>query len=291
MAILSIQSHVSYGYVGNNAAGYALHGLDHEIWPVHTVLFSNHPGYGSFGGDVQPVESIRAILDGLLDLGIASKCDAVLSGYLGRAGTGHAVRDAVERIRRVNRDMIYVCDPVIGDVDEGIYVDPDVVDVFRDHLLPCADVITPNAFELSVLSGHPVHSIDDALVAARQILVVGPSIVIVTSVTDDDRDGQLSTLLVTRDKAWEVQSPELASPVKGAGDLLSALWLGRYLKGEHPEQALAAAVSSVYAIIESAAANGGQELPLTESRQLVRVPGQIMNLKLLNNKDGYPVIE
>jgi pyridoxine kinase len=281
MAILSIQSHVSFGYVGNSAAGIALHCLGHEIWPVHTVLFSNHPGYGTFQGDVQKPESVGRILSGLLDRGIGQNCDAVLSGYLGHGETGEAVAGTVAAIRAINAKTIYVCDPVMGDLEEGVYVAPEVVNVIADKLVPTADIITPNAFELSVLSGAAVGSIDDALLASQGLIGAGPLMVIVTSVTDPNQPDRLNTLMVTNNQAWSVSCPKRVNPPKGAGDLLSALWLGRYLKGLSGEQALAVAVSSCYALIQRAEREGIPELPLVSAQHLIKTPDSNFEAELL----------
>jgi len=279
MAIISIQSHVSYGYVGNSAAQVVLQFLGHEVWPVHTVLFSNHPGYGSYRGDIVATETVRSILSGLLQRCSGKNCDAVLSGYLGCADTGFIVEKAMDQIRQTSSDAIYVCDPVIGDAEEGVYVESGLVDVFQKHLIPAADVITPNAFELSLLSGLAVNSVGDALRAARKLMNPEPSIVIVTSVLDADQPDHLNTLLITPDQAWAVSSPMLAHPPKGAGDLLSALWLGRYLGGEPAEQALKMAVSSVFSLIRNAGRVGEAELPLVRGRQLLREPEILMSIR------------
>jgi len=282
MAILSIQSHVSFGYVGNSAAQFALQYLGQEVWPVHTVLFSNHPGHESFRGEVLPTEDIQSVLLGLLDLPIDGECEAILSGYLGNAETGAMLEDIIWRIQGENRHLIYVCDPVIGDIKEGTYVDPELIKVFLDDLIPLAEVITPNAYELSKLTGDPVTSITDALKAARKLMKLGPSITIVTSVLDPDQPDQLNTLLITPDRAWNVPSPILLNPTKGAGDLLSALWLAWHLEGHPPERALQEAVSSVFPLIRSARPDDMQEFPLISSRHLLCSPDYRLQLKTLD---------
>jgi len=282
MAILSIQSHVSFGYVGNSAAQFALQYLGYEVWPVHTVLFSNHPGHESFRGEVLPTEKIKSVLLGLLDLPIDGECEAILSGYLGHKETGIMLDEIISWFQGENRHLIYVCDPVIGDIKEGTYVAPELVKVFRDDLIPLATVITPNAYELSELTGDPVGSINNALKAARKLMNLGPSIAIVTSVLDPGQPDHLNTLLITPDHAWAVPSPLLVNPPKGAGDLLSALWLARYLDGQPPEKALVEAVSSVFSLIQRAGSEGGQEFPLIRSRHLLRSPDCRLQIKPLD---------
>ena len=282
MAILSIQSHVSFGYVGNSAAQFALQYLGYEVWPVHTVLFSNHPGHKSFRGEILPTEDIQSVLLGLLDLPIGGECEAILSGYLGHKETGIMLDEIISRFQEENRHLIYVCDPVIGDIKEGTYVVPELVKVFRDDLIPLATVITPNAYELSELTGDPVGTIGDVLKAARKLMNPGPSIVIVTSVIDAGQPDHLNTLLITPDHAWIVPSPLLVNPPKGAGDLLSALWLAWYLEGKPPEQALVEAVSSVFSLIRSAGPEGGLELPLINSRKFLQSPDCRLQIKPLD---------
>jgi len=283
MAILSIQSQVSYGYVGNSVAQPALQALGHDVWAVPTVLFSNHPGYGAFQGDVRPSDDIRRVLKGVLALAATDHCDAILSGYLGRSTTGVVVHDTVITLRRRCPELLYVCDPVIGDVSEGVYVDAGLVDIFRDCLLPMADVITPNAFELSLLSDAPVTSISAAVAAARHLISNGPRYVIVTSVVDPDRPGKLTTLLVSADQAVAISHARIDQPPKGAGDLLTAIWLGRHLNGEAAGPALAAAVGSVFDLIGQAAYLADRELPVIRQRHLLLMPDSRLSLTPVSN--------
>ena len=152
MNLLSIQSHVAYGHVGNDAAVFPLQRLGVEVWPVHTVQFSNHTGYGAWRGEVLDADRIREVMQGIEERGVLPTCDGVLSGYMGSAEIGGAILDAVDRVKAVNKNARYCCDPVIGDVGRGVFVRPGIPEFMRERALPAADVVTPNQFELDYLS-------------------------------------------------------------------------------------------------------------------------------------------
>ena len=153
MNILSIQSHVAFGHVGNASATFPLQRLGHEVWAVNTVQFSNHTGYGAWRGEVFSGAAITEVVQGVEDRGVLPACDGVLSGYMGDAAIGEAVLDAVARVRDANPDALYCCDPVIGDVGRGVFVRPGIPEFMRDRALPLADVIVPNQFELELFHG------------------------------------------------------------------------------------------------------------------------------------------
>src|SRR5882724_3261195 len=154
MNLLSIQSHVAYGHVGNSAAVFPLQRLGVEVWPVHTVQFANHAGYGPPRGAVFDGAMIREVVQGIEERGMLGSCDGVISGYMGSAEIGEAILDAVARVKRANPSALYGCDPVIGDVGRGMYVAPEVAEFIKARALPAADVVTPNQFELGYLAGH-----------------------------------------------------------------------------------------------------------------------------------------
>lgn len=270
MKILSLQSSVAYGYVGNAAAIFPLQRLGFEAWPVDTVQFSNHPGYGAFTGAVHPPEHVRAILDGLAAAGVLDSCDGVLTGYVGDAASGAAALAAVAQVKAANPQAVYLCDPVMGDDGSGIYVRPGIPALMAGPALACADIITPNRFELEVLAGCPVASIADAVAAARLLLAKGPRLVVATSLAAADG---IACVAVTAQGAWVVTTPRLPfdPPVNGAGDALSALLLAHILRGAPPAQALAAALSSLFGILQATLALGRRELALVQAQdELVR---------------------
>ena len=260
MSMLSIQSQVPSGHVGNAAAVFPLQRLGFEVWPVPTVLFSNHPGHGGWRGPVLAAADIADILQGLRERGCFAQCQAVLTGYLGSVETGATVIETWRQVREANPEALICCDPVIGDHAEGVYVTPELLDFYRHEALSLADVVFPNAFELEVLTGQPVHEIDAAVDAARHLIAQdparpparGPKIVLVTSVpVRNNNQDAIATLAVTSDAAWMVQTPRHALSAKGSGDFLAAVWLGHYLQNKDIVFALGAAVSSTYALIEA----------------------------------------
>src|ERR671921_2420777 len=182
MNVLSIQSHVAYGHVGNASAVFPMQRLGVEVWPVHTVQFSNHTGYGSWKGRVFDGPAIEELVEGIAERGVLERCDGVLSGYMGSADIGNAILSAVARVRAANPAALYCCDPVIGDVGRGVFVRPGIPEFMRDHAVPAADIITPKQFELDYLSGLAAQTLDDVKQAVSIVQEMGPKVMLVTSV-------------------------------------------------------------------------------------------------------------
>ena len=180
--VLSIQSSVAYGHVGNSAATFPLMRMGVEVWPVLTVHFSNHTGYPSWRGPLLAAEDIAEVVQGIDERGVLGQVDAVLSGYQGAEDVGAVILDTVELVRRRNPAALYCCDPVMGDVGRGFYVRPGIPDLMRDRVVPAAQVITPNQFELEALTGRPVRTLAEVLAAADAARALGPETVLVTSV-------------------------------------------------------------------------------------------------------------
>ncbi len=265
MNILSLQSSVVYGHVGNAAAVFPLQRLGHEVWPLHTVQFSNHTGYGGWRGQLFPAADLAQLVDGIAERGVLGRCHAVLSGYLGNAATGRVVLDAVARVRAANPAALYCCDPVMGDAGRGLFVHPDIPPLLGSEALPAADLLTPNQFELELLAGGPVASLNDALAAAAGLQSRGPSMVAVTSLGPPAvGTGRIGSLLVTATGRWLVDTPRLVfeRPLGGAGDVFAALLLGRLLAGESPPAALEKTVNGLYALLARTLAAGETELAL-----------------------------
>lgn len=264
-SIISIQSHVAFGHVGNAAAVFPLQRLGFEVWPVMTVQFSNHTGYGAWTGDVFSSGHIVSLLEGMRARGALDGCDAVLSGYMGDASLGEAILAARAEVKQRNPGALYACDPVMGDVGRGIFVRPGIPEFMRERAVPAADVITPNQFELELLTGVSVSHLNDALAGARMALDMGPSVVLVTSLRHDETPAdRIEMLAVTRDGAWTVDTPllPLDPAPNGAGDALAALFLGHLLRGSPAPEALSKAGAGIYAIIEATCAANTRELQL-----------------------------
>ncbi len=273
MNILSIQSAVSYGHVGNSAAVFPLQRLGFEVWPIDTLQFSNHPGYGAFRGRVFEPELVADLVTGMAERGALARCDAVLSGYLGDAATGAVVLDAVARVKAANPKALYCCDPVIGDSGPGVYVRSGIPEFFLERALPAADILTPNRFELEHLTGRPAATIETALAAADLLRAAGPPLVVVTSLDREDAPPDTVEMLAVDSRAaWLVRTPRLALSVNGAGDAVAALFLGHFLKTGDTAAALGATASSIFAVLEETQRAGMRELQLVAAQDEIVAP-------------------
>jgi pyridoxine kinase len=262
-AVLSIQSAVASGHVGNSAAVLPLQRLGFDVLAVDTVLLAHHPGQGRGwrGHKVAPAE-IAEILNGLADRGALGRCTAVLSGYLGAPEVADLVLRAVEALHRIRPDGLYLCDPVIGDDHTGVFVAQGVADAISDRLLRAAAIVTPNRFELSHLSGREVESLADARAAAAAIRARGPRLVVVTGLELPEVPDTLGLLADSADASWLVTTPRMPGLVHGTGDLFSALFLGHYLRTRDTKTALELASAATFAVVERTHTTGADELQL-----------------------------
>src|SRR3954471_7075224 len=227
---MSIQSSVAYGYVGNSAAVFPLQRLGHEVWPVLTGNFSNHTGYGEGRGPLVAPPDVAAVIDGISERGALPGIDAVLSGYQGDPAVGAVILDAVAQVKAANPEAVYCCDPVMGDVGRGMFVRPGIPEFMRDQVVPAADVITPNHFELDFLSGRESRTASDVLDAADAVRATGPRTVLVTSVlTDETPEGSVDLVAVSEDGAWSSRTPLLPITPNGCGDVTAAVFLAHLL--------------------------------------------------------------
>jgi len=279
LKILSIQSWVAYGHVGNASAMFPLQRLGAEVWAVHTVQFSNHTGYGAWTGQVFTGRAVQDVVDGIAARGVLPGCDAVLSGYMGDAGIGEAVLDAVARVRAANPAALYCCDPVIGDTGRGVFVRPGIPELMRARAVPAADVLTPNGFELQHLTGRTVSTRADAAAAVADLQSAmapsGPATVLVTSLrTDDTPDDAVDMLAADRTGAWLLRTPLLPLEVNGAGDAIAALFLFHRLRTGHAAAALEAAGSAVHGLLRRTLEAGSREILLVEAQDEFVAPGR-----------------
>jgi pyridoxine kinase len=266
-AVLSIQSQVAYGHVGNSAAVLPLQRLGFDVFPLNTVQLAHHPGYGAWRGHKLRPEQLSEILGGLEQRGVLNRCAAVLSGYLGDPGVADVVARAVAAVRTARPDAPYLCDPVIGDDDPGVFVSAGVPEAIREHLVPLADMVVPNRFELAHLTGRRIESLEDAWAAAAELRARGPRLVVVTGLSLPDRPGELAVLADTADQAWLAATPELPLAIGGGtGDAFSALFLGHYLTTAELRTALERAVAATFALVERTSAAGAEELELVAAQ-------------------------
>ena len=265
MNILSIQSWVAYGHVGNASAVFPLQRLGAEVWSINTVQFSNHTGYGHWTGQVYTGDAVRELVDGIAARDVLRHCDAVLSGYMGEAGIGEAILHAVARVREENPSAIYCCDPVIGDDDTGVYVRPGIEAMLRERALPRADIATPNRFELERLTGIDCSTLDRAKAAVAQLQATmhapGPRAVLLTSLDTEDTPPDCIDLLAAEGGAFHLlRTPRLTVRLNGAGDAIAALFLFHRLDTGSAVKALEAAGSAVHGLLRRTAEAGSREI-------------------------------
>jgi pyridoxine kinase len=271
--ILSIQSSVAYGHVGNSAAVFPLQRLGHEVWPVLTVHFSNHTGYGEWRGPLLAPDDVRDVITGIEERGVLGEADAVLSGYQGDPAVGAVILDAVARVKELNPDAVYCCDPVMGDVGRGMFVRPGIPEYMRDTVVPRADIITPNQFELDFLAGRTTGTLAEVLDAVDVVRAGGPRDVLVTSVLHADiPEGTLDLVAVSDEGAWAVNTPLLPITPNGCGDVTAALYLAHLRTSRSPETALAGTASSVFAVLEQTIAAGTREIQLVAAQDALAEP-------------------
>jgi pyridoxine kinase len=280
--ILSIQSSVAYGHVGNSAAVFPLQRLGHEVWPVLTVHFSNHTGYGEWRGPLLAPADVAEVVAGIGDRGVLASCDAVLSGYQGDPAMGKVILDAVAAVKTANPAAVYCCDPVMGDVGRGMFVRPGIPEFMRHEVVPHADLLTPNHFELDFLAGRTTTTIDEVLDAVDAVRDRGPRDVLVTSVLLPElgRDA-LDVVAVSDAGAWAVTTPLLPISPNGGGDVTAALYLAHLLETGSPALALARTTSSVFGILEATLAAGTRELQLVGAQDAIAQPPERFTVRQL----------
>lgn len=261
MNVLSIQSHVAFGHVGNASAVFPMQRLGVEVWPIHTVQFSNHTGYGSWKGRVFDGPAIEELVEGIAERGVLGRCDGVLSGYMGSADIGNAILSAVARVRDLNADALYCCDPVIGDVGRGVFVRPGIPEFMRGQAVPAADIVTPNQFELDYLAGLATESLNDVKRGIEAVLAMGPKVILVTSVETRETPADTVDLIAGAEgRFWRVRTPKLSLSVNGAGDAIAALFFVHYARSRSARVALAEASASVYGLLKRTEETGSREI-------------------------------
>ena len=271
--ILSIQSAVAYGHVGNSAAVFPLQRIGHEVWPVYTVNYSNHTGYGAWGGPIIPAEDVAAVLAGVKDRGAFPLIDGILTGYQASPEIADVIVGTVRDIKAENPDALYTCDPVMGSVTSGCFVADTIPPLFRSTIVPAADIITPNQFELGYLTERDVTDLDSTLAAVDAAREMGPSTVLVTSVKRPETPEDAVEMIAVDDHGkWIVRTPRLPFKRNGSGDVTAALFTGHYLRGRDAKDALAKTASSVYDLLRVTLEADSPELKLVEAQDFYANP-------------------
>jgi pyridoxine kinase len=283
MNILSIQSHVAYGHVGNDAAAFPLQRLGIEVWPVHTVQFSNHTGYGAWRGSVFDASMIADVVEGIAERGVMPSCNGVLSGYMGSREIGEAILGAVAKVKAANPKALYCCDPVIGDVGRGVFVRPGLPDFFRERAIPLADVIAPNHFELDDLTGRSTRTLAEAMAAIDSLHARGPRAILVTSLhVGGTPDDAVDLVASGAEGRFRVRTPKLPISVNGAGDAIAALFFAHYLRNGSLAGALGKAASSVFGVLKRTAERGSREILLVEAQEEIVAPTIVFEPQMIS---------
>lgn len=255
--VVSIQSQVAFGHVGNSAAAAPMRACGVEVIEVPTALLSNHPHYPTMRGRLLDAELVADILTGLVERGVHERAAVILSGFLGGAGTAAALAGFVEAARAANPGVCYACDPVMGDADIGFFTPPELRAAFAGRLVPLADVILPNAFELATLAGRPVETPAD-VAAARTVLAL-PAVVATSVPAGADR---LATVTATAAGLTVAEVERLPVRPAGTGDLLAGLTAARLALGLPLAAAVARAVAGVRVALEATGGDRWAEMPL-----------------------------
>ncbi len=273
MTVISIQSQVAYGHVGNSAAVFPMqiHGID--VIAVPTTLLSNRPGYPTIRGQILDAQLVADLLLGIEERGAVDDCEMILSGYLGSPDIAEVVADFVARARTRNPRLVYCCDPVLGDRDRGLFVQAEIPPLVRDRLCPLADVITPNHFEFEWLCGATARTIAEVIARAQALCGNGPSTIVVTSAElTDTEDGAIETLAIDRCSAWRVSTPKLPISPSGTGDLFASLLVAALVRGSDMPGALGHAASATFAVLAHTATRGGDEMRIVEAARSLLDP-------------------
>ena len=277
MTVISIQSQVAYGHVGNSAAVFPMqmHGID--VIAVPTTLLSNRPGYATIRGRVLDAQLVADLLLGVEERGALGTSRMILSGYLGSPEIAAVVADFVQRAKARNPALLYCCDPVLGDRDRGLFVRTDIPPLVRDRLCRLADIITPNHFEFEWLCGAKATTIEEVIAQAQTLMARGPTTIVVTSAElADTPDGQIETVAIergeARSQAWRVRTPKLPISPSGTGDLFASLLVSARVCGSDTPDALGHAASAIFAVLERTAASGTEEMRIVETAALLAHP-------------------
>lgn len=283
MNILSIQSAVAYGHVGNSAAVFPLQRIGHEVWPVHTVNFSNHTGYGAWKGPVLPADDVAAVIAGVEERGAFPLVDAILTGYQGAPTIADVIIDTVARVKEANPKAIYACDPVMGNAKSGCHVADEIPPMLRSKVVPVADIIFPNQFELGYLTERDVTDLDSTLAAVEAARDMGPETVVVTSVERPETAelDVMEMLVANSEGTWMVQTPRLPMKRNGSGDVTAALFTGHLLNSADPADALEKTASSIYDMLRLTFEADSRELKLVESQEFFAHPAMQFGVEKL----------
>ncbi|MFZ7256318.1 pyridoxal kinase PdxY [Avibacterium avium] len=282
--LLSIQSHVVYGYAGNKSATFPMQLLGIDVWALNTVQFSNHTQYGQWTGMVMPPAQIGEIVQGIDNIGQLHQCDAVISGYIGAAEQVEEIINAVQKVKSRNPNAVYLCDPVMGHPDKGCIVADGVKENLINLAMAKADIITPNLVELRELSGLPVENFAQAIEAVKVILSKGPKKVLVKHLSKVGQDpSKFEMLLANQEGIWHISRPlhQFKKEPVGVGDLTAGLFMANLLNGKSDVEAFEHTANAVNDVMTVTQQQDNYELQIVAAReQIVRPVSQFNAVKI-----------
>lgn len=279
--ILTIQSHVVYGHAGNAAAVFPMQRLGHEVSVLNLLQFSNHTGHGTWGGGAISANELRDIFKGLKAVGALNTLNCILSGYIRDLEQAQAIYDFVCEVKTDYPHVMYCCDPVMGDERPGMYVKPEVAAFLQSHLVPLADWITPNHFELSHLVDKPLTSVQDAMTACAELFDSNKQGILATSIAH--HSSMTGLLLMTKAGTYHCETPkyELIRTVHGTGDVTAATFLSHLFNGDAPVDAMEKTANTMHDMTLFSFQNGLRELGIIACQELIRYPNRKFKSQLL----------
>ena len=274
-SVISIQSHVCYGHVGNSAAVFPMQRLGIEVLALPTTLLSNHPAHTSFYGAAVEPGLLQKLFKGIEEHGAFESSAGILSGYLASVENVEIIAQAVGRYKKLNLAGLYCLDPVMGDKGTGFFVNKGIPELIVERLLPLADIITPNKFEFDFVTQTKTTTCTEMISAARDLIrKTSLRCVVITSAEQPatpslEREApSIGVLVVTLQTAHLITTPCLDVSLAGTGDLFTGLFMGWLLKGEVEVQAAQKAISTLYRIIELTVQSGKEELDVITHQEL-----------------------
>lgn len=271
--ILTIQSHVVYGHAGNAAAAFPLQRLGHKTSILNLLQFSNHTGYGKWGGKAICVEELEEVLAGLNDVGVYEELDCIITGYLGSQEQVYALAKFIKAVKAVNPNVFYCCDPVIGDEHTGMYVKQEVADVINDELVSIADLITPNRYELAKLTKSDINSVDDILELNKTFLTRGTRVLATSSVFEEAKTGMLFQEKENEYLTIEMPLFDINYTVRGTGDVVAAVFMGNYFLTNDFKEAMQKTANTMHGIVKYTSEYDLPELAIIQNQELIVTPG------------------
>ena len=263
-SVLTIQSQVAGGRVGNSVAAFAIERLGVPVIALPTTLLGRRPDRGAPGGGPIPATVLTTMIEALEADGALARVGHILTGYIALPEQAEVILDAVRRVKDANPRAVWICDPVMGDAGNA-FVKPDIIEAIRKRLAPAADVLTPNHWELETLAGTPLPTMADVHSAARAF---GKPVI----VTSAPSDTGVAIFYVAPTGSWLVAAPRLPEAPKGAGDLFAALYVGRRALGQSVVVALEAAAGATHDVIARSLLEGGGHLAIVAAQEKLEHP-------------------